>query len=375
MKTMQYARVGPWARSAAAARSAARLGSRAAVVALAAVAAGWVDRGHTTDMGDDDPRRVPVTVSPRVHAHPGVDAPVVIVALDGVRWQEIFEGTEPARSPANLVPASEIVPNLYRLGVERGAFIGAPGRGVIAASGPNYVSLPGYTEILSGRPSRCHENDCPRTSTPTLLDEARAAGAKVAVFSSWERIELAATAKADGIYVSCGRRGDPAVDPFPGFGDYRPDRFTAAAALAYYEAEQPDVFFLGLGDSDEYAHRGDYPRYVEALRRADEVIGRLVAALDRSGERGRRTHVVVTADHGRARSFADHGRVPEAARVWMVAAGPAFSARGPVATFRQHYLADIAPTLRVVLGLRADTSERAGLPIGELFEETPIGLR
>lgn len=350
----------------------------AAAIALVAVLGGLGGLGTPSGGGealDEDPFRAAIPVSPRVLAGQGVDAPIVIVTVDGVRWQEIFEGTEAARSPGYVVPASELVPNLYKLGLERGAFVGAPGRGIIAASGPNYISLPGYTEILGGRRSPCRDNQCPRTSAPTLFDEARAAGAKVAAFSSWDRIDFALTAKPGSFVVSCGQREGREVPPSPGHGKYRPDRVTAEEALAYFETERPDVFFLGLGDTDEYAHRGDYARYIEALKHADEVVGRLMAIVDRDAERGESTHIVVTTDHGREASFHQHGRLPEAARVWMVAAGPRFRARGPIATTRRHHLADIAPTLRVVLGLAPDPSETAGRVIDALFQDTALGLR
>jgi hypothetical protein len=299
----------------------------------------------------------------------GVDTPLVIVTLDGVRWQEVFGGTDPMLSRAAL-DARALAPTLHRLGSERGAFVGAPGYGTVAASGPNYVSLPGYTEILGGRaPAHCHSNECARTPLPTLLDEARAAGAKVAAFASWERLDLAATASPGAFHLSCGRDGDRGIDPWPGYGDYRPDRITANLALSYYEAEQPDVFFLGLGDPDEFAHRADYPRYLASIREADDVLGRLVELLDRT-ERGRRTHIVVTSDHGRARDFSSHGGMPEAARVWLAASGPRFLARGAVRSAKERRLADIAPTLRLVLGLSPDGSERAGSPIDELFSES-----
>lgn len=299
----------------------------------------------------------------------GVDAPVVLVTIDGVRWKEIFEGTDPARAKGPPVSAAALTPNLHKLGFERGAFIGAPGRGTIAASGPNYISLPGYTEILGGRPSiACQRNDCSRTVVPTVLDEARAAGAKVAAFTSWSTLELAVTATPGTFAMSCGRRGGEPIDPSPGHGDYRPDRVTAEIALTHFEVEQPDVFYLGLGDPDEHAHFGNYGGYIDAIQQADAAVGRLISILDRS-ERGRRTHVFVTADHGRADDFQNHGPMPEAARVWMVAAGPKFRARGTVASFTERRLSDIAPTMRRVLGLTPDGSERAGRPIEELFTD------
>ncbi len=344
--------------------------SRAALAALAVLASGCADRGRAVAIREVETPSTPLpstTVSREVEGGRGVDGPVVLVAIDGVRWQEVFHGADRAFSSSAPIPAAAIFRNLHALGSERGAFVGAPGHGTISASGPNFVSLPGYTELLGGRSSRCTDNGCSRTPLPTILDEARAAGAKVAAFASWEKLDLATTSAPGGFVSSCGRHGDPSIDPWPGYGDYRPDRITADAALAHYEAERPDVFFLGLGDPDEYAHRGDYHGYLAALRRADEVIGRFVALLDRMGERGRSTHVIVTADHGRASDFRNHGPMPEAARVWMVAAGPRFAARGNVTSPHPRRLADIAPTLRLLLGLAPDTSERSGAPIQELF--------
>ena len=342
--------------------------SRAALVVLSTLAGGCADRGHAVQIHDVEPLLAVSLGVPRdVEGPRGVDAPIVIVAIDGVRWQEVFQGSERGRAGSPPVAAGSIFKNLHALGLQRGGFIGAPGSGTMTASGPNYVSLPGYTELLGGRATPCNDNECSRTTLPSLLDEARAVGAKVAAFASWEKLDLAATANPGAFLSSCGRRGDAAIDPWPGYGDYRPDRLTAAAALEYYEAELPDVFFLGLGDPDEYAHRGDYPGYLASLRRADEILGRLLGLLDRLGERGRSTHVVVTTDHGRANDFRNHGGMPEAARVWMAAAGPRFVARGAVSSPRGRRLADIAPTLRVVLGLPPDTSERSGVPISELF--------
>ena len=338
----------------------------AAIAAMVALSLSCVDRsgrgGGLPDLAAAQPSAPPSPTD--VH---GVDDPVVILTIDGVRWQEVFEGTDPEFTSKPLQSATAIWPNLYRLGTKRGAFVGAPGHGRIAASGPQYVSLPGYTEILSGRPSLlCQDNDCPRTVLPSILDEAHARGAKVAAFASWDRLDYAITSRPGSFFVSAGRGSPPTVESLPGSPDERPDRLTAPAALAYYQAERPDVFFLGLGDPDEHAHHGDYDAYVDACRYADEVIGELMAVLDRD-ERGRRTHVVVTPDHGRASSFFNHGGMPEAARTWLVATGPRIMARGDVASVRERHLADIAPTMRLVLGLPADHDALAGQPIEELF--------
>jgi hypothetical protein len=298
-----------------------------------------------------------------------IASPVVLVTIDGARWQEIFLGTDAARSHAKARAPRDLLPNLYRLARERGALVGAPSRGLIKATGPNYVSLPGYTEILSGRaPLLCQDNDCGPVSSPTVLDEAYAAGGKVAAFASWERLERALTVVPGRFPMSCGRDGDSTIDAFPGHGNYRPDSITAPLALRHLATDQPDVMFIGLGDPDEHAHRSDYDAYLRSLEFADSVIGQIFAILDNMGERGANTHVFVTADHGRASTFLHHGGwAPESARVWLFAAGPSIAARGRASTAGDHYLADIAPTLRVVLGLGEDLSSHAGRPLAELF--------
>jgi len=306
--------------------------------------------------------------TPPVRAAPlELREPVLIVTLDGVRWQEVFGGTDPALTTRPHLSGPELFPNLYAFATTRGAFVGAPGHGVIAATGPDYVSLPGYTEIFGGvGPSACADNGCERTSTPTLLDDAHLRGAKVAAFASWGRLDRAITAHPGAFLTSCGR-GEPPTEAFPGAPESRPDRLTAEAALAYYEAERPDVFYLGLGDPDEHAHQGNYEGYVASLRFADEVLGKLFAILNRD-DRGQRTHVVVSPDHGRAHDFRSHGGfAPEAARVWLVAGGPRVTARGEVDSPVPRRLADIAPTLRFALGWPIARAPAYGVPMNELF--------
>lgn len=300
--------------------------------------------------------------------------PVILVTIDGARWQEVFEGSDTALSRGPQRSARELVPHLDQLVRESGAAVGAPGRGLIRATGPNFVSLPGYTEIFTGRaPIGCQDNTCAPIATPTLFDEVHAGGKRVAAFGSWEMLDRAVSARPGSFVVSCGRSGDASVDPWPGSGDFRPDRLTARLALRHLETTMPDVLYVGLGEPDEYGHRGDYEGYLRALGEADAFIGELTLALGRMGKRGADTHLFVTADHGRASSFKHHGgTAPESARVWLVASGPAIVARGRVTSSRERHLADIAPTLRRVLGIKPDRASNLGWrgqPLQELFVE------
>jgi phosphopentomutase len=160
------------------------------------------------------------------------------------------------------------------------------------------------------------------------------------------------------------------ADPYPGHGAYRPDTATAAVALEYFRVAKPALFHIGLGDTDELGHRSDYASYLDALRRADAVIGAVADLLDTMGTDGEKTTVIVTPDHGRNSDFRDHGVFrPESARTFLLAFGGAMRARGIGCPASDITLADIAPTVRVLMGLPRDTAEGAGRPI-ELITET-----
>ena len=287
---------------------------------------------------------------------------MVIVALDGARWQEVLVGTDPrfATGANRGLSAAALMPTLHRM-IDEGAAVGGPDCGPsMVASGPNFVSLPGYNEIFSGRaPLECADNECGPTRQPTIVDEVRAESRDVAVFASWAPIVRAAALHPSDFVWSTGE---------PETGAFRSDRTTADRALAYFAERHPSFLFLGLGEPDEFAHRNDYPGYLGSLRLADAVLGELRDRIAQMGERGQRTSIFVTCDHGRSDTFQDHGAAwPESSRVWLVASGGAVPSRGFVGCGHARRLADIAPTVRRLLRLPADASPGAGTPIDELL--------
>ncbi|NUO48865.1 MAG: hypothetical protein HOV80_08415 [Polyangiaceae bacterium] len=313
---------------------------------------------------------------------------VVLIAIDGVRWQEIFEGTDPALlREGKAKSAGELAPNIHAL-ARRGVALGAPGHGApFVASGPNFVSLPGYTEMLTGRPAPCQENDCNERPSWTLLDAFASKGGAVGAIASWTPISRVAASDPKLGAVSAGRNGgvtrekvrtipglaavfDAAAiaSPSPGHDDYRPDEYTAPLALGYLKKERPRFLFVGLGDTDEYGHRGNYDAYIEALGAADKFVGDVMATADAWRKEGHATIIVVTTDHGRSRDFEDHGRkFKESARSWLVAGGGPIPARGYVSSPRERGLRDLAPTLAAVGGVPMEVRAGSGRILYELL--------
>ena len=84
------------------------------------------------------------------------------------------------------------------------------------------------------------------------------------------------------------------------------------------------------------------------------------------GAEGEKTTVIVTPDHGRNADFQNHGVLrPESGRTLLIAFGKQVRGRDRVPSPRPRdvTLADIAPTIRVLMGLAPDRAADAGRPI------------
>jgi phosphopentomutase/2,3-bisphosphoglycerate-independent phosphoglycerate mutase family metalloenzyme len=289
-------------------------------------------------------------------AIPAPTTNVILITLDGVRWQEIFNGTDPVLDDQHL-SARELLPNFYDLFVDKGVVIGQKSR--MIASGPNHISLPGYLEITRGHPSTdCQRNDC----IPKIDQSVFFMFDRPAIFSSWEVIEKTVPPYYS-VVVDTGRAhrslawertgfpdffGSPT--PFTWLPDYRPDFFTDLVAEAYIEVMHPDFAWLAMGDCDEWGHANNYRRYRIALQEADDYVGRLIRTLDAT-DYGRNTVFIITADHGRAINFRDHGSDQASERVWMLIRGKGIPFKGSIKLPTTVRLSNILPTIEDIEGL------------------------
>lgn len=294
---------------------------------------------------------------------------VVLVAIDGVRAKDVFFGPDQALGGSRTFRSREqLVPHLTQM-ESSGVVLGAPGSGGFFASGPNYVSLPGYMEMLSGTSHvRCTENDCAEMQQRTLMDDVQenAPGdpTRSAVISSWAQVNVAAANKARGV-VSAGRFDGENLEvltrfptckralmkgraQYAGHTGFRSDRWTSELALSFFEEASPEFLFVSLGETDERAHEGNYAAYLQALHESDLFVGQIHQALQERRAEGHKTLLLVTTDHGRAKNFRDHGRqYPESAQSFLYAAGSLVAPRGWI-KHETAYLRDIAPTIRAI---------------------------
>lgn len=225
---------------------------------------------------------------------------VILITLDGIRWQDIYYGTD-CHLDNRYLPARTLTPNLHAYFIDDGI---ALGKAPVVASGPNFISLPGYLEITRGHPSLdCQTNTC----NPVLDQSIFYWFNKSAVFSSWANIGKSLP-MISNIYSDIPNK-------------YRLDKDTESKSIYYLNNNVPDLLWVSLGDSDEHAHNNNYNTYIKSLKEADEYIGYI-------SERFKYSLIVVTTDHGRNPNFKDHDGNLRSKRVWIMIRGPGIPNRG-----------------------------------------------
>jgi hypothetical protein len=310
------------------------------------------------------------------------DLNVILVTLDGVRWQEFLLGNEPPPMTRSEPILAQFWSELAPQGVVYGDVL--RGGSAVVSNGLN-ISLPAYMSILGGRVvPDCLTNICDRISHETLIDrlhaELGAGPFGVATFASWAKISRA-TSSVDGPIVTAGLEPyatEPEDGAFaeingraladkPEWGDGRKDTYTVELATRFLEKHRPRFLYLSLLDSDEWGHLEDWDAYVQSLRNYDGWLAALRRKLDAMPGYGENTVLLVTTDHGRGdwHQWGWHGPMwPASRQIWMYVQQPPgarFTLKDPLATEARHI--DLRPTIELLLGLTPSTCENCGTPL------------
>ncbi|GAA1366260.1 HAD-IA family hydrolase [Streptomyces beijiangensis] len=132
------------------------------------------------------------------------------------------------------------------------------------------------------------------------------------------------------------------------------DEQMTADAVRVLSDEDPEASFVYLGATDETAHiLGCVPEYERSIARADERLGRLLAAV-----RGRATYddeawtFIVVTDHGHRDEGGHGGRTDQERTAWIACSGPDVPAGATVRELRHE---DVAAQVFAALGRPADS--------------------
>ena len=280
---------------------------------------------------------------------------VVLVTLDGLRWQEFFGGADQSYFKRNSrgeieagaatydAPTAEarralLMPFMWNVIAKQGQIFGDPASNSMSrVTNGLWFSYPGYNELFSGvaDPRIDSNNKVPNPNVTVFewLNRRPGFQGRVAAFGSWDVLPFMINRERSGVAITSGWEFGEAATDLPRYWDYGPfDAPVVDAALNTLRTRRPRVLYLMLGEGDEWAHEGRYRLYLDATTRADRFIERVWTTLQSMPEYRGRTTLLITTDHGRGattKDWTDHGKdVPAAERTWMAAIGPDLPALG-----------------------------------------------
>jgi hypothetical protein len=327
---------------------------------------------------------------------------VILITLDGLRWQEVFTGAE-SRLLLNKKYVGDTVathklfwretpqqrrevlmPFFWNVIAKQGQLYGNRLEGnMVNVTNKMWFSYPGYNEILTGAADDINitsndPNDNPNQTVLELLNNQKEFQGKVAAFSSWETFPWIINTSRSAIPVNAGYK-TVTVNPteretlmnelmfqLPNeSGGTRPDAFTFHYAFEHLKKNTPRVLFISFDETDHFAHEGEYDRYLAATRYIDGFIKSLWEWVQSQPDYQNKTTLIVTTDHGRGDTAIDdwrhHGsKMPHCDQIWFAFIGPDTAPLGEVKADRQLYQNQLATTIASLLGVEWKSDKKKG---------------
>ncbi|MBX3240576.1 MAG: alkaline phosphatase family protein [Chitinophagaceae bacterium] len=323
---------------------------------------------------------------------------IIVITTDGLRWQELFGGMDSAialkkafvhgRSDSTHIfntywaadageRRKKLLPFFWNTIVAEGQIYGNRTLGSkVDCANPYWFSYPGYHEILTGFPDTAvNSNEYPPNPHITVLEfinkqpgfEGRVAG-----FGAWGAFDRILNKERCGFPVASAfgtTGGDNPTEkekllnsmlmdsykPF-GMGECL-DVFTHYMALEHLKEKQPRVLYIAYGETDEWAHHGQYKDYLDAARQWDKWVGDIWEYIQSTPQYKDKTALFITTDHGRGdidkNKWTGHGSrsVEDSYEIWMAAMGPGITPKGEIKEDSQLYQKQAAQTIASLLGL------------------------
>jgi hypothetical protein len=340
---------------------------------------------------------------------------VILITLDGARTQELFGGLDldilKEKTRRGKVEDSALykkywaaTPEERRMKLlpffwgtlmkEHGSVAGNRSlNSAVMTTNKMWFSYPGYSEILTGQAHDdvINSNDKKRNPFPSVLEFAKRKlklnKNQVALFGSWDVFNWIGEHEEGAVTINAGH------EPYelPGMSNseikvlsklqnerlspwdsVRFDYFTMRFAMEHLKTYQPRVMHIALGETDDWAHGGDYVHTLESFHRNDQQFRELWNYLQSAPKYKGKTSIIITVDHGRGntiKDWTDHGeKVPEAQYIWMAIISPDVSLRGEWKNTETIYQNQVAASLCRFLNLDySENNPQAGKPIAALF--------
>ncbi len=316
---------------------------------------------------------------------------IVIITIDGFRWQEVFNGADSLLiNNEDYTPDSETMKSLYWdvSPQQRRKKLMPFFWNVLAAKGQLFgnreldnkvnvanayaISYPGYNEIFTGATDFTVASNAkdlnPNINVLEYLNATNDLKDKVAVFTSWDVFPFILNKERSGLEMNSGyedihdvdssvqdeminRVQDEAVNNKDAT---RFDALTFIAAKEYINKHHPRLLYLGLGETDEFAHQGRYDLYLQQATEVDRMIAELWHWVQTTPGYKDNTDFIITTDHGRGSKtskWSHHGAfIKGSSQTWLALIGPDFKPMGEMENKEQLYEAQLAQTIAALSG-------------------------
>ncbi|HWT64768.1 MAG TPA: hypothetical protein VN151_01540 [Terracidiphilus sp.] len=339
---------------------------------------------------------------------------VIVVMMDGMRWEEVFRGADAelikALGPEALGAPKEraelarqrywretpqerrevLMPFLWSTVAARGQIFGNRDLGSDShVANPLHFSYPGYAETLTGFVDpRINSNDNmpnPNVTVFEWLNTKPEFAGKVAAFGAWEVFDGIFNKQRCGFTVNASYAPLTEIPETPElkqlnalkaetvriWPDEAFDPMPFHTAMEYIKAKKPHVLFLGLGETDDWAHSGSYAEYLNAAHLNDSYIRALWDLVQSMPEYQGKTTLIVLPDHGRGvgANWTSHGEeIPESRETWMAFLGPDTTALGERKNSTPVTESEVAATLAALLGEDYHAAvPKSGVPVADVL--------
>ncbi|MET0635737.1 MAG: alkaline phosphatase family protein [Chitinophagaceae bacterium] len=322
---------------------------------------------------------------------------LIIITLDGVRWQELFNGADPElmsdpeytpdTSTMNMlyggatdnVRRERLMPFLWNIVSRKGQLYGNRElHNRMNVSNLYSFSYPGYHEIFTGNTdlaiSSNKKKHNPHLNVLEYLNSRKPFEGKVAAFTSWDVFPYILGKKRNGLVINSGyenmeEEGSATIaavnrvqtEVLTEHYGTRQDQLTFITAKEYMAKQKPGIVFIGLGETDESAHSGRYDLYLESLNRADRMIGELWNWIQSTPDYKDNTSILITTDHGRGSrhdQWTSHGTfIKGSSQTWMALMGPGVEPLGEMKDGKQLYQQQLASLMAGLVGERFGEGE------------------
>ncbi|MCX8020043.1 MAG: hypothetical protein N2747_06070 [Chitinophagaceae bacterium] len=317
------------------------------------------------------------------------DTRVILITLDGFRWQEVFLGADssllhdPDYTPDTATlkmlywhPEAEsrrkmLMPFFWSVFGKRGQIFGNRLYGNnMNVSNFYSLSYPGYNEMLTGMAdpfiSSNRKIKNPNFSVLEFMNQLPELKSQVAVFASWNIFPYILHRERSRLMIYSGSETLPECDKLlsPTFYEIqsensknptRYDVLTFLAAKEYLKNKKPKFLYIAFGETDEFAHDKRYDLYLQQANAIDRMIAELWNWTQTCSEYRNKTYFLITTDHGRGRKkhkWPYHNALtPGSSEIWAAISGPDILPVGEIKIPQQNYLYQIAPTLAQLMGI------------------------